>query len=323
MNKKALLSIIACQILLYGCSAIRSILHPVTGSKRADQVAADQAQAIEFASQYFETPVHQFRQLRGNFQPGLGPLICFESDQPPKLKDAAQYKNEGDSLGLTDRFVSALGNYPWCLYHPADVTISRMIENGGVRGAQRRWLLAVPTQHKYFFYRGTSSFHTNLPDEDVDVTRKPSTSQGYYARACKLFSFVGSLAPFNEYETEEGWPKAIDLAISDLTKAIAMTPDFACAYELRGVCLMRRWLSREQDKKELDAAISDLNTASKLVPTDSDPHFFLMCSYANRGDIEQARKELELVVKLGDDLGRGRARLEQVLKDQAAVAQKQ
>ena len=127
---------------------------------------------VEFATLYFETPVIKMRNLKGDFLirtpnprlPNSGPhgYIMFECDEPPVLRDAARFKKGGDTIELSDNFVTFFGKDAWCLYHPGSVENSRYIEDGKYQWG--RWFLAVPSLHKYFFFRAGRGYQTLRPE---------------------------------------------------------------------------------------------------------------------------------------------------------------
>src|SRR6185437_16300008 len=96
-------------------------------------------------------PVSKMHNLQGGFlcrvfyseHPETGPqgYICFDCDEPPVLKDAAQFEKRGDTIALIDNFVVFFEDKAWCLYHPADVETMRLIEKNEY--AWGRWLLSA------------------------------------------------------------------------------------------------------------------------------------------------------------------------------------
>ena len=135
-----------------------------------------------------------------------------------------------------------------------------------------------------------------------------------YDRAIDDCDTFGCLYPTNHiFVSAYAQKDAYDRAIQDFSQAITLKPDFAEAYNNRGLAYALQGA--------YGRAIEDFSQAIKLNPGDALAYYNRGYAYVQKGDYDQALLDLDAVIRLKPDSDLGR--LVQPLREQVIQAKAQ
>ena len=173
-----------------------------------------------------------------------------------------------------------------------------------------------PTSSKAYFYRGLASEDAgNIEQAIADYTKSaelnPEDNNAYYNLGC-IYSFLmqydKAIANYTKniehnsaYVPQSYFNRSkvyfhtfkIDMAISDVSKAIELVPDYVKAYDQRALYYAI--------KNEFDKAIQDHNKAIELDPEWMHLYYNRAVTYKNMGQIELAINDLNKIIETSND----------------------
>lgn len=114
---------------------------------------------------------------------------------------------------------------------------------------------------------------------------------GFYSKAIALNPHHA--AAYNNRGVTHGENDESDLAIRDFDKAIDLKPDYDLAYNNRGAVY--------RSKGEYDLAIEDCTKAIELKPDYAEPYSNRGAAYRNKGDYEHAIEDYDIAIQLKPD----------------------
>jgi tetratricopeptide (TPR) repeat protein len=158
---------------------------------------------------------------------------------------------------------------------------------------------AIAYAHRGRSYHKKGNYDQAVADFTKAIQLNPNFADAYCARGDINFDFAFGLS-FAEIVAGgadiKDVEKHINLAISDYTKAIQINPNYADAYNKRGVCFS--WAG----KKDYEQAISDYTKAIQIEPNNIEAYQLRADAYLAKKEYDKAWEDVHKVESLGGTL---------------------